>query len=78
MTTEIPSAEAVRDRLKMLKGADLESIAGRSGVPCSTLWKIRTGVTPNPGIETVRKFFHLLPSTDTSTQQAAGQGVANV
>lgn len=78
MNTDLPSTEAVRDRLKQLKGIDIDDLAGRSGVPASTLWKIRTGVTPNPGLETVRKFFHLLPvATDTSTQAEAGQGAGH-
>lgn len=75
MSTEIPTIDEVRERLQSLKSVELDSLAGVSGVPASTLWKIRTGVTPNPGLETVRKFFHLLPvSTDTGTQAEAGHG----
>jgi predicted transcriptional regulator len=75
MNTDFPSAEAVRERLKRLKGSDIEALSGTSGVPSSTLWKIRNGHTPNPGLETVRKFFHLLPSPAvTSPQQATAQG----
>jgi predicted transcriptional regulator len=71
MNTDLPSAEAVRDRLKQLKVIDIYDLAGASGVPSSTLLKIRCGVTPNPGLETVRKFFHLLPQRpDTSTEAA--------
>lgn len=82
MNTDLPSAEVVRDRLKQLKGIDIDDLAGRSGVPSSTLWKIRTGVTPNPGLETVRKFFHLLPpstaANDPHAAQAAQKGVEHV
>ena len=61
MTTCIPPIEEVSQRLKNLKGSELERLASGSGVPVSTLWKIRIGATPNPGIETVRKFYALLP-----------------
>jgi hypothetical protein len=74
MSTEIPSMDAVQARLKGLKGFELDVLASVSGVPSSTLWKIRNGVTPNPGFETVRKFYPHLPATDT---QAAQQGVAH-
>ena len=82
MTTCIPPIEEVSQRLKNLKGYELERLASGSGVPVSTLWKIRIGATPNPGIETVRKFFHLLPATPPTppaapAAQAAQQGVAN-
>ena len=70
MNTDLPSAEAIQARLKLLKGVDIDALSSRSGVPTSTLWKIRNGHTPNPGLETVRKFFHLLPSTDTATTEA--------
>lgn len=70
MNTILPSTEQVSERLKPLRMSELRELAAKSGVPYRTLINIRLGVTPNPGIETVRKFFHLLPSTDT-TQQAA-------
>lgn len=74
MNTELPSAERVRERLKSLRLAEVDALALASGVPSSTLVKIRNGITPNPGIETVRKFFHLLPvAPDTSTAAAEAQ-----
>ena len=36
---------------------ELDRLAGLSGVPLSTLTKIRYGQTANPGIETVRLFM---------------------
>lgn len=72
MIQELPSAEVLAARLKLLKGVELDDLAARSGVPSSTLWKIRSRVTPNPGIETVRKFYALLPDavvTDPVTEQ---------
>jgi transcriptional regulator with XRE-family HTH domain len=70
MNPELPSTELLAARLKLLKGIELEDLASRSGVPASTLWKIRMGVTPNPGLETVRKFFHLLPEPATEHRAA--------
>jgi predicted transcriptional regulator len=83
MNTDFPSIEDVRIRLQGLRDGEIYTVAKASGVPASTLWKIRCGATPNPGIETVRKFFSLLPlpaandeqAPDTSSQQPAGQGV---
>lgn len=72
MYSEIPSAADVQSRLKQLKVVELEALAVKTGVPEGTLWKIRTGTTANPGLETVRKFFHLLPC-----EQAADNGVAH-
>ena len=71
MNLALPSTEMLSTRLKLLKGVEIEDLASRSGVPASTLWKIRMGVTPNPGLETVRKFFHLLPEPATDQQDAA-------
>jgi hypothetical protein len=81
MNTVIPSADEVSERLRPLRMGELRALAHQSGVPFRTLINIRLGVTENPGLETVRKFFHLLPATpaanDAHTAQAAEQGVAN-
>jgi transcriptional regulator with XRE-family HTH domain len=71
MNTFIPPVEELSQRLKALKGGELQQLASKSGVPASTLWKIRIGVTPNPGIETVRKFYPLLPEAPVTEQPAA-------
>ncbi len=73
MNTTLPSADELSERLRGLRLAELQILANKSGVPYRTLINIRLGVTPNPGLETVRKFYPHLPATDT---QAAGQGVA--
>jgi transcriptional regulator with XRE-family HTH domain len=66
MKTDFPSVEVIRSRLQSLNDGEIYKVASDSGVPASTLWKIRCGATSNPGLETVRKFFHLLPvPTDT-------------
>lgn len=57
---QIPSAADVRLVLERLSYADVRALAVRSGVPFTTLWKVRQGETANPGVETVRKFYSLV------------------
>ena len=57
MNDSIPSATDVRDSLAGLTTGQVRAIAEKAGVPFTTLWKIKTGETANPGIETVRRFF---------------------
>lgn len=57
MDISIPSSCEVRQRLAPLKHAELQTLAKVSGVPFTTLWKIRSGETQNPGIDTVRKLL---------------------
>jgi predicted transcriptional regulator len=45
-----------RLRLKPLGHAGLQELARISGVPFTTLWKIYTGESGNPRIETVKQF----------------------
>ena len=54
MNTEIPSAGEVCGWLAPMTNSELQQLAGLSGVPFTTLWKIRSGETENPRIETVR------------------------
>lgn len=37
--------------------AEVQQLSRDTGVPFTTLWKIRDGTTLNPGIETVRLFW---------------------
>lgn len=73
MCTEIPSSESLRQDLRGLTFAQIEHLALRSGVPFGTLYKIRNGHTPNPGIETVRKFYSHIPACSTHGEFAADQ-----
>ena len=57
MNDSIPSATDVRDSLAGLTTGQVRAIAEKAGVPFTTLWKIKTGETANPGIETVRRFY---------------------
>lgn len=62
MEKPIPSASEVRQLLLPLPHAKLQRLAKESGVPFGTLWKIRSGDTQNPGIDTVRALLGGLPS----------------
>lgn len=53
----IPAAADIRDKLSSLTREQLGVLAECSETPFATIWKIRTGETPNPGIETCRKFW---------------------
>lgn len=55
MNTKIPSAATVRALLEPLTNSQLQTLAKRSGVPFGTLWKVRSGETSDPRLETVRK-----------------------
>ena len=55
MTNEIPSALHVRAWLLPLTTPQLQRLSDLSGVPFGTLWKIRSGDTEDPRIETVRR-----------------------
>ena len=57
MDDKIPSTEQVRERLQTLRYGQVEKLAALSGVPLTTLWKVRSGDTENPGLDTVRKFI---------------------
>lgn len=54
--TDIPSAEEVRGALLGLTYAQMHELSRLAGVPFTTLWKVRCGDTPNPRLDTVRKF----------------------
>ena len=53
----MPSAEQVRALLAPLTLKQLDALGELSGVPPTTIYKIKRGETANPGIETVRQFF---------------------
>lgn len=57
MSLAIPSAADVRQELGKLGHAQMQRLAEESGVPFTTLWKIRSGETDNPRLETVRQFL---------------------
>lgn len=72
MVITIPPLVLIRARLEAMSQAQVRSLATDSGVPYGTLMKIRYGITRNPGIETVRAFYPLLPNLPSPTQAEAG------
>lgn len=60
MNSPIPSGADLSRLLAPLSNAQLVALAHHSGVPFTTLWKIRAAETSSPGIETVRKFYPLV------------------
>jgi predicted transcriptional regulator len=75
MNEQIPSSEQVRAALAPLSMRQIEVLARLSGVPATTIYKVKRGETENPGIETVRRFVpHIeeaLAHVPRSAQQAA-------
>lgn len=53
----IPSPAQVRALLEPMNQAAIQNLAVRSGVPFTTLLKVRTGETANPRLETVRAIW---------------------
>ena len=68
MNTTIPSALEVRAKLEPMGNDQLQKLAQLSGVPFTTLWKLRSGETANPRIDTVRQF---LPHVAAVAESAA-------
>lgn len=56
MNVTIPPVSDLRATLEALSHSQMLELARLSGVPFTTLWKVRSGETGNPGIETVRKW----------------------
>lgn len=75
MSTAIPTVEQVRTDLKPLSLKQLERLAGLSGVPLHTIYKIKRGETANPGIETVRCFMPHIATVlaESQAEPAAAQ-----
>lgn len=72
MVARIPPFSEVRERLQPLTYAQVQRLHRLSRVPFTTLWNIRSGITGNPGIETVRKFWDFIPEAQENTERAEG------
>ncbi len=57
MDVTIPSPEEVAAALAPLGHAQMQELARLSGVPFTTLWKIKTRTTKDPGVSTVRDLW---------------------
>ena len=60
MQNSIPQIARIRSALAAMTQKEVKALAEVSNVPFGTLMKIRHGITENPGIETVRKFYPML------------------
>lgn len=57
MSTHIPSAEDVRNKLGGLERGQMQELANLSGVPVTTLSNIRNSSKQGPTVDTLRKFW---------------------
>lgn len=71
----IPGAAEIRAKLQPLSRQQLGVLAELAEVPFHTLWKIRSGETKDPGIDTCAKFYPhiaLVLIGNPKTEAAAG------
>ena len=81
MEQKIPTSSEIRERLAVIGHAETQELSRISGVPFTTLWKIRNGETSNPRIDTACRFFHLIPvkvADSAPHAEAAQAGPARV
>jgi hypothetical protein len=70
MSIEIPPIAEIRAALQPLTLKQLDALETLSGVPATTIAKIRRGETTNPGTETCRKFLpHIAAARAPADQQ---------
>lgn len=63
--------DAVREAMRPLTLKQIDVLAGLSGVPAPTIYKIKRGETPNPGIDTVARFLpHIAAAIKPATRKA--------
>lgn len=74
MDQNIPSAEQVRQALRPLNLRQVDVLARLSGVPATTIYKIKRGETKNPGIETLRDFFPHISAALAAPELPTGPG----
>jgi len=65
---------AVLARLRAVRHSDLPDVAERSGVPKSTLLKIRYGEVKNPGVQTVQALHDYFAALDSAVPEPADDG----
>jgi predicted transcriptional regulator len=71
MASEIPSGVEIRATLLVLSHSQMQELSRLSGVPFTTLWKVRSGETKNPGIETVRQFASHIDAAKQNAERSA-------
>lgn len=57
MQQEIPSPAEVRQRLEKLSWAEVQALCQKCRAPFTTVWKLRSGETTDPRLETVRAIW---------------------
>ena len=67
MDISIPTSNEVRSLLAPLSYTQMTTLARLSGVPFTTLWKVRNGDTQDPRIDTVGQF---LPHIEAARAEA--------
>jgi predicted transcriptional regulator len=73
MKTQIPSTSEVSALLEPLHHAAIQHLAKLSGVPFTTIWKIRVGTTDRAGLDTVRRFMpYIQAAAEFQSRQTAG------
>ena len=71
MSSNIPTTDEVRAALESLGHAQLQRLAALSNVSLTTLWNIRAGQRPNPGIKTVADFMAHIEEARATTELPA-------
>ncbi len=71
MNTTLPSAAEVARKLEPLSNQQLQRLADISGVPFTTLWKIRAAETTNPRLDTVVQFLPHIAAAQAEPAKAA-------
>jgi len=71
MQQAIPSPEELRKRLNALSYAEVKALCERRRVPFTTVWKLRSGETEDPRLETVRAIWPDLQATKRSRRTPA-------
>jgi predicted transcriptional regulator len=67
----MPSVEQVRAALAPFNLKQIDRLSELSGVPATTIYKIKRGETQNPGIETLRQFLpHVSAALDAANAAA--------
>lgn len=62
MNADIPTSSELREKLAALSWAQVQELCRKTGAPFTTVWKIRSGETTDPRLETVRLIWpELLP-----------------
>lgn len=71
MAQEIPTPAQIRQRLEALSYAEVKALCEKRSVPFTTVWKLRSGETEDPRLETVRAIWPDLKAGRVKLAKAA-------